>query len=101
MKYLVVNEPVNNNKSYLGITIFGAIQEGVIFDSSFVLHLGDNLVCEISSELYEDVLNKFLSNDMFVDVTEYISQEKAVMVNLNSVWDDDEDFDEDFDEDGE
>ena len=99
MKYLVVNDSNNvSQKCYIGITLFGGIQEGVMYPSSFVLHLEEGLICEISSEFYEDTLNKFLSNNTFIDVTEYISQEKAIVVNLSSMWDDDE---EEIDDDGE
>lgn len=94
MKYLVISEPVNNQKCYASITFFGAIQEGVMFDDSFILHLAEGLICEISSEYYEDVLNKFLSNGTFIDVTEYIAQEKAYVVNLKDLWNNDDDEDE-------
>lgn len=90
MKYLVVNVPNSTQKCYIGITLFGGLQEGVMYPDSFVLHLEEGLICEISSEFYEDTLNKFLSTDTFIDVTDYISQEKAIVVNLNDIWDDDD-----------
>ncbi len=92
MKYLVISEPENNQKCYASITFFGSIQQGVMFDESFVLHLAEGLICEISSEFYNDVVNKFLSNNTFIDVTEYIAKEKAIVVNLrDDLWDDEED----------
>ena len=98
MKYLIANVPENTEKGYIGINFVAPVTDGVVYPRSFVIHLVDSLVCEVSEEFYSEFINNFLSDATFIDVSKYMDEDKAIIVNLNEALDEEDSFGEDFDE---